>query len=165
MESKQLLLCTRLWKNDQLYDQLRFMQLEKKLKLRWCSAITKPNTKPLHVKEYFIPLKHRQTWVPKQLDKVHFYGSHVHWSHNTEHVKVSRYFTNKQKTRFDYRKHLNKKILLNTFFWLYFHKKKNPFDYKNFLYTNIFWLNINLFSLNDKILTKQKYFFDWIKMV
>ena len=33
LESEQLLLCTRWWKNDQLCDQLLFMQLEKKLNL------------------------------------------------------------------------------------------------------------------------------------
>ena len=84
----------------------------------------------------------------------------------TEHTKVWSYFTNKWKTRFVYQKSLNKNILLNTSFSIeniFFIRKKNLFEYKNFLNTSIFWLNINMFSLNDKILTKEKYFF-WLNV-
>ena len=52
LESEQLLLCTRWWKNDQLCDQLLFMQLEKKLNLPRWSGMIKSNTKPLTVKVY-----------------------------------------------------------------------------------------------------------------
>ena len=38
------------------------------------------------------------------------------------------------------------------------------FEYKSFSNTSISWLNINIFSLNNKILTKEKYFFDWIQI-
>ena len=54
--------------------------------------------------------------MAKQLNEVYFYVSHVRRSQNTEHAKVLSYFTNKWKTRFDYRKSLNKNISLNTFF-------------------------------------------------
>ena len=56
--------------------------------------------------------------MAKQLNEVYFYVSHVRQSQNTEHAKVLSYFINKWKTRFDYRKSLNKNISLNTFFMI-----------------------------------------------
>ena len=55
--------------------------------------------------------------MAEQLDEVYFCVSHVRQSQNTEHAKVLSQSTNKWKTRSDYRKSLNKNILLlNTFF-------------------------------------------------
>ena len=55
---------------------------------------------------------------------------------NTDHAKALRHFTNKWKTRFDYRKSLNKKISLNVliFDWIkiYFLYKKTPDGNENF---------------------------------
>ena len=49
--------------------------------------------------------------VAKQLNEVYFCILQVPQSQNTEHAKVLSYFTNKWKTRFDYRRSLNKNIL------------------------------------------------------
>ena len=76
----------------------------------------KSNTKPLLVKVYFAPLKQKTNLSGNTVNEVYVYVSHVRRSQNTEHAKVLRYFTNKWKTRFDYRKSLNKKISLNTLF-------------------------------------------------
>ena len=118
LESKRLLLCTQMWKNDQLYDQLLLMQLEKKLSCVDEVRLLSPIQNRYLEKCASLFSNRRQTWVPNQLNKVYLYGSHVRWSQNTEHAKVSRYFTNKRKTRFDYQNSLNKKKSLNIFFWL-----------------------------------------------
>ena len=72
----------------------------------------------------------------KQLNEVYFYGPHARRNQNTEHAKVLRYFTNKWKTRFDYRKSLSKKVSLNTFFCLnkdiFFVRKKVQWDMRIF---------------------------------
>ena len=71
------------------------------------------NTKALPVKNKFHSSQ-LENKVAKQLNGVHFYGSHT--------------YTNKWKTRFDYRKSLNKKISRNAFIfdWIktYFLYKK-----------------------------------------
>ena len=58
--------------------------------------------------------------------------------------------------------HWIKKIYWTHLSWLnkniYFHTKKTPFAYKKFLNRSIFWLNMNIFSLNDEVLTKQNFF-------
>ena len=66
----------------------------------------KSNTKPLLVKVYFAPLKQKANLSGKT--EAYFYVSHVRRSQNTAHGKVLRCFTNKWKTKFDYRKSLNK---------------------------------------------------------
>ena len=56
---RALLLCTRLWKNDHLCDQLLLVQLQKTLKLPQWNEMIKSKTKPLPVKVYFTPLKQK----------------------------------------------------------------------------------------------------------
>ena len=88
--------------------------------------------------------------LPKQLNEVYFYGSHERQSQKTEHAKVSCYFTNKQKTRFDYRKSLNEKKI----HW------KCPYKTKIFFWWNMFsFLDKNwIQKLNIKILNIKMYF-------
>ena len=89
----------------------------KELKLPRWSGMIKSNIKPTLVNCTWFLSNRRQIWVAKQLNKVYLYVSHVRWSQNTEHAKVLSYFTNKYKTRLDYRNSLNKNIWLNTFFF------------------------------------------------
>ena len=119
LEWKQLWFCTLLWRNDQLRDQFLLMRLEKKLSWPRLSAMLQSNTKSLPVKTYFTLLR-KQIWEAKQLSEVHFYGSHMHRNQNTDHAKTLWHFINKSKTRFDYRKSLNKNISLNAliFEWI-----------------------------------------------
>ena len=75
--------------------------------------------------------------MAKQLNEIYFYVSRVRPSQNTEHA-ILRQITSKWKTRFDYRKLLNKKISLNTFFLI---------EYKYiFLYEKKIRLKINFFK-------------------
>ena len=69
--------------------------------MKW---MIKSNTKPLFVKVYFTPLKQKTNLSGKTVEWAFFYVSHVRRSQTTEHAKVLYYFTNKWKTKFDYRK-------------------------------------------------------------
>ena len=113
--------------------------------------------------------------------------SHVRRSQNIKHAKVLSYFINKWKTRFDFRKPLNKNISLKTifffFFWLnkkiFFIRKKIRlnikifkhkyilikykyifFEWQNSYKTKIyFWLNINIYGFLDKKILNIKMYF------
>lgn len=66
------------------------------------------------------------------------------WSQNKGHLKVLHYFTNKLKTKFDLRKLLNRKVLLNAFIYVFIYLF---FDWiKTKLGGSEKWLNTNIFD-------------------